>query len=844
MGTTFYGKEGSFKPIDAQVNIALNRDAQAAAKELEGLKLLRQGYDERDSEFINALRQKWAAEKDSKDLDKRRVDKNFVDKQNAIRRNKDQKRRNLDTELANIRQEANNLQAFTKTGSKVLNNLADRQQRKIESADLKDTLDRVGDYTDLESDVQKQALLKAFLQNDELSWAAYLKGESPEVITYLDTLPPALKIDATAKVVADLNNDPTMIRSFFENQLNSLGTLSHDEKIRLLEDVLPEMLLKQTGLALNNTSLINDFRKGIKKQQIALVQEIKNDKLNKLGEKNIAEAYQYWRSEKGKITEQGSFDILQSKIFKSHKDGVIRGNPGVKTYIRGMLVDPQVVADSAEFERILDMKTLPNLDSKGKITQAARPFRQVFSASELYDIKKERLEAEKDALETEELKAEIHSKEVKQEVRRAILEDWDASEEMKDKIFATAPGLSDKDKKELESLTVQISNNTDLVEQRRAADKKLRDGVFFEDDYLMLSPSLRAMDKYRKGYKQISEFVAKTGWDKETVKGSMRDLIQNDILKVQYDAAVVTPTNNRTVKLAQAEATKDFYKYVSAFMDDPEYANKSNEQIRDAAYTKLVEEITSGKGKWRVDDEYKGAAGKNIGDSHFPYFDGANTSQYKIKYPLAHTLDLIDEHGPTLLKTDLVLTPAYIMAQEAQLEMGRGFQVTQDVKEIAEKSNLTESEVINQQRELLGLKGDVEPSVREDVVKSAAQIEQNNAAITKLSKNIRSLDDALKARVAQQVPRLTTAMTSTSRWQLAVKGAGIPIGTYKTVEQLNTFPAGQQLLAKYFNQTGGFRGGAAVVSRRRVKDGTRLVIQLPGSDPNEPRHIYLFKGDM
>ena len=326
---------------------------------------------------------------------------------------------------------------------------------------------------------------------------------------------------------------------------------------------------------------------------------------------------------------------------------------------------------------------------------------------------------------------------------------------------------------------------------------------------------------------------------KETVKGSMRDLIQNDILKVQYDAAVVTPTNNRTVKLAQAEATKDFYKYVSAFKDDPEYANKSNEQIRDAAYSKLVEEITSGKGKWRVDDEYKGAAGKNIGDSHFPYFDGANTSQHKIKYPLSHTLDLLDEHGPTLLKTDLVLTPAYIMAQEAQVEMGRGFQVTQDVKEIAEKSGLTESEVINQQRELLGLKGDVEPSVREDVVKSAAQIEQNNAAITKLSKNIRSLDDALKARVAQQVPRVTTAMTSTSRWQLAVKSAGIPISTYKTVEQLNTFPAGQQLLAKYFNQTGGFRGGAAVVSSRRVKDGTRLVIQLPGSDPNEPRHIYL-----
>ena len=184
------------------------------------------------------------------------------------------------------------------------------------------------------------------------------------------------------------------------------------------------------------------------------------------------------------------------------------------------------------------------------------------------------------------------------------------------------------------------------------------------------------------------------------------------------------------------------------------------------------------------------------------------------------------------------------MAQEAQLEMGRGFQVTQDVKEIAERSGLTESEVINQQREVLGLKGKVEPSVRENVVKSAAQIEQNNAALTKLSKNIRSFDDALKARIAQVEPRLSMAMTSTTRWQAAVKGAGIPIGTYKTVEQLGTFPAGQQILSKYFGPNGNPRGGAVIASRYRVNGGTRLVIQLPGSDPNEPRHIYLFKGDM
>ena len=841
---TFYGKEGNFKPIDAQVNIALNRDAQASKQEIDGLKFLKDGSEQRDSEYIAALKTKYKLEDVSKEKDKTRLDKNWVAQQNAIKRNKERKRQNLEIELQNIRNEAEIFQSFTKTGADVLTKLADGQQKKIDQAAVLDFLNKESEYRDFQADVEEMSFVTAAAGYKDGAYLEYFNGSSQEAVSYRNTLPPSLQIVAAAKISADLNNDSTLIKDFFKDRLS--GQYNYEQKIKLLNDVLPVMFLQQTGLSeYRKDGILNDLKKTIKKVGIELENEITNEHHNNLGIHNISQAQQLWKGSKGKEVEKGNWlNLLKTIENSSDAKGARRGVKGTKTYIRGMLVDPIQVQSDAEFNRILDMETLPNTNEKGQITQAARPFRQVFSPSELYEIKKERLEKEKEMIETEELKAEIHSKEVKQEVRRALLEDWDATPEMKEKIFATAPGLSDKDRKDLESLTVQIGNNTDLVEQRLAADKKIRDGVFFEDDYLMLSPSLRAMDKYRKGYTQISEFVAKTGWDKSTVTQNMRDLIQNDILKVKYDAAVVTPTNNRTVSLAQAEAKKDFFKYVSAFMDDPEYANKSNEQIRDAAYSKLVEEITSGKGKWRVDDEYKGAAGKNIGDSHFPYFDGANTSKHKVKYPLSHTLDLIDEHGPTLLKTDLVLTPAYIMAQEAQLEMDRGFQVTQDVKEIAEKSGLTESEVINQQRELLGLKGDVEPSVKEDVVKSAAQIEQNNAAITKLSKNIRSLDDALKARIAQQVPRLTTAMTSTSRWQLAVKNAGIPIGTYKTVEQLSTFPAGQQVLSKYFGPNGNIRGGAVIGAQYKVRGGTRLVIRLPGSDPNQPKHIYLFKGDM
>ncbi len=836
-----HGREGGFKALNVQAQATLAREAEQQNKKVQNLKTLQQQYDRRDSELIAALKDKFGEEKASKDEDKRRTDKNFVAKTQAIQRNAQRTKANLQTEIQNIENEAAGYSAFSTTATNLLTNLAVRKKEQIIDADVKLKQENINKWTAMEADVQSAALARVIATRGDLHYKAILAGEDPIVATYVGTRPEAVQYARTSEFIAKANEP--FVEQWFKDLLNKSGAQTLEEKERVLE-AAPTLFYKQIGLYLNDSNLIDPLRRKVNEARLKLHNEARSTDSDNRGNKVIAADYQYWKTVRGAPNEQDAFDVLQKSIRNSTEGGVNRGYAGVKKYVRGMLVDPRIVESEADFEKILSLDTLANTDLNDNIINPSRKWSTVFSESEMYDIRKERLEAEKDILATEDLKADIHSKEVKQEVRRAILEDWDGTPEMKDKIFATAPGLSDKDKKDLEALTVQVGNNTDLVEQRLAADRKIRDGVFFEDDYLMLSPSLRAMEKYRKGYTQISEFVAKTGWDKETVKGSMRDLIQNDILKVQYDAAVVTPTNNRTVKLAQAEATKDFYKYVSAFKDDPEYVNKSDEQIRDAAYSKLVEEITSGKGKWRVDDEYKGAAGKNIGDSHFPYFDGANTSQYKIKYPLSHTLDLIDEHGSTLLKTDLVLTPAYIMAQEAQLEMGRGFQVTQDVKEIAEKSGLTESEVINQQRELLGLKGDVEPSVREDVVKSAAQIEQNNAAITKLSKNIRSLDDALKARIAQNVPRLTTAMTSTSRWQLAVKGAGIPIGTYKTVEQLNTFPAGQQLIAKYFSQTGGFRGGAAVVSRRRVKDGTRLVIQLPGSDPNEPRHIYLFKGDM
>jgi len=843
MSIQFYGKEGNFKPIDAQVNIALNRDAQAAKQEIENLKFLKDGSEQRDSEYIAALKTKYNLEKVSKEEDKTRLDKNWVAQQNAIKRNKDRKRQDLEIELQNIRNEAKGLQAFTQTGSDVLNKLADRQQRKIDQAAINEFLKKESIYRDFKADVEEMAYVTAAAGYKDGAYLEFYNGSSQEAVSYRNTLPPALQIVAAAKISADLNNEPKLIKKFFADRLS--GQYSYEQKLKLLNEVLPAMFLQQIGLSeYRKDGILNPLKKTLKKVSIELETEITNEHHLNLGTHNINQAQQLWKGSRGREVEKGNWENLLKTIENSSdQNGVRRGVKGTKTYIRGMLVDPNVVQSDAEYNQILDMDTLPNRDNKGNITQAARPFRQVFSPSELYEIKKERLEKEKEIIETEALKTEIYSGEVKQEVKRAIIEDWDGSPEMKDEIFATAPGLSDKDKKELEGLTIQIGNNTDLREQRKAADKKLRDGTFFEDDYLMLSPSLRAMDKYRKGYKQISDFVAKTGWSKPAVQQTFKDFIQNDILKVQNIPGVVTPTLNRTVRPAIEEAVKDFYKYVSEYMDDPEIAKHGAEHVRTKANERITKEIIEGKGKWRVDDEYKGADGKNIGDTHFPYFDGANTGQYNVKYPAKHVENIIEEEGSEFLKTTLVIDAAHLKSQENAANKGDGLYCLEEHKDIAEKADITVTELYNDQRALVGL-DKLEPSVRDEVVKSAEQIEQNNAAIIKLSKNIRSLDDALKARIAQNVPRLTTAMTSTSRWQLAVKGAGIPIGTYKTVEQLSTFPAGQQILGKYFGPNGNIRGGAVVGRRIKVKGGTQLVIQLPGSDPNEPRHIYLFRGDM
>lgn len=216
---TFYGKEGNFKPIDAQVNIALNRDAQAAKQEIDGLKFLKDGSEQRDSDNIAALKTKYKLEKVSKEEDKTRLDKNWVAQQNAIKRNKDRKRQDLEIELQNIRNEAKIFQSFTTTGADLLNKLADRQQKKIDQAAVLDFLNKESEYRDFQADVEEMSFVTAAAGYKDGAYLEYFNGSSQEAVSYRNTLPPALQVVAAAKISADLNNDSTLIKDFLKIDL-------------------------------------------------------------------------------------------------------------------------------------------------------------------------------------------------------------------------------------------------------------------------------------------------------------------------------------------------------------------------------------------------------------------------------------------------------------------------------------------------------------------------------------------------------------------------------------------------------------------------------------------------
>ena len=306
-----HGREGGFKALNVQTQAALARSAEQSNQKVQNLKTLQQQYDRRDSEFIAALKDKYREEKSSKDEDKRRTDSNYAAKTQAIQRNAQRSKENLNTEIKNIENEAATWSAFSSTATDLLTNLAKRQKEKIVDADIRLKQQNINKWTAMEADVQSAALARVIATRGDLHYKAILAGEDPIVATYIGTRPESVQYARTSEFIAK-SNEP-FVKKWMEDLLNKSGAQTLEEKQRVLE-AADTIFYKQIGLYLNDSNLIDPLRREINKARLELTNEAKDKHVYHLGEKDITEDYQYWKLKRGQQNEQGAFDILQKSI--------------------------------------------------------------------------------------------------------------------------------------------------------------------------------------------------------------------------------------------------------------------------------------------------------------------------------------------------------------------------------------------------------------------------------------------------------------------------------------------------------------------------------------------------
>ncbi|MAS48017.1 MAG: hypothetical protein CL557_11460, partial [Alphaproteobacteria bacterium] len=531
-------------------------------------------------------------------------------------------------------------------------------------------------------------------------------------------------------------------------------------------------------------------------------------------------------------------DILSYNVKNSFdEEGDSVGLSGVKQKYVEILSNPKLIKNDAQREEFLNLKTLSNTKN-GVITRQSMEIGKLLTPSEL-QIANEAWEKKKDDdRKRDETREKARQNDLYQSGKKALLDEWDGSPKQKRYIFnqLRQNHVSEDTLKKLEKFTFHSDRNTDIQTARDTADGLIEIGQFFESDFNELPPVLRQDPKYKQAYTTMETLVEETGWDESTVKGAVKGLIVNDILGLQ--GVSIDPTYNQTVELALSEAKNDFYK---AFKDHHIGQGKPAGQAKTDAWAEVTKDIQSGQGKWRLSaggESYTND--RTVGTNHFPYFHGAS-EDFMVAFPLEHTKDLIKKQGATVLQTNQVISKADLKEQIANVNKGGAWEISEDVQDLSDASGLGVSEILNKQLDLAGLKDQVKikPSIKETTMEKVKKA-KGNSNLVNFTKNIRSLDDAAKARIATVEPRLQTAMSGTTRFNGATHNMGTGESLYIIPEQLMRTPKGAQIFQQYMS-TGRPRNGARVVSRRPVKGGGfKTIVKLP---EQEPQYLFLFEGD-
>jgi len=835
-----YGSSRGFRPIKAGQE-ALNQQLVADEKVIRNIKTVRDQTVKRDDDLIQGLRRKFNLEDANRESNERLEDKAYQQRLSAIQKNAQRTRQNSEIDIANVKKEAEVWKNFSETAVETLNAYAEHRAKQIEIDDF-NTAFQNPDLYKTESILGEAVWKKMLTNNATIANEAQAKGVDATTVTQLATLTPPVKSVGKAKAIIAINANN--YDDYLESAIAQSGATTYAD-VQKIAAQAPFMFAKELGVHKHGKLLVDFFKTATNDNDTKLT-EVRVAENYRLGQDNINEALQNWELYgKGGNDSQTWLDLVSYAVKNSYDEkGKAYGNIGMKEQLGVIAANPRHIKNRAEFDAFLELKTLPNTDADGNITNPSISIRQLYGEAGTAELWNKWVDNKDKDRERDVKQEKIHQNNLYQAGKKALQTEWKGDSATEVKIFRQlkVKGLDDTTEAKLKKYTVGNDANTILDDRRDFARVQIKDGDFYEDDYLSLPTSLQQEDEFKNAYVKNEALLKKVGLSGSDIKANSIQFIIKDILrgKISIDNNY-SATNNLAWQEYRRDVIAEYrFNVTDKGMDYAEAYSTAVNTINDL--------VKKGEGKWRVetfDSEIKAKKGGREldGRNRFPYFDTSDPD-YGVPYPKQNVIDNIDTKGKEWLNTTQIIPRNELRKAIEEANDGYVWKPSEDFKAIAKHANIPLSELANQQIKLLGLPETnlFEPSLTEKAVADVTKI--GNYKLTNFAKDINNVQDFVKVRAAATNPRNPAAMSQTTRWNLSAYdfGNNTPVEKFLTRETLNTFPAGQAVLTKYTRPSGGWTGGAREINRRIVEGGnTKVTIRLPGNNPDEPHYLFLLE---
>jgi len=805
----FYGKGGQFRPIDAGVE-ALNQQIRKDERVIRSMKEQAAATERRDEKLIAAIKRKNTLEQQQNEANQRLEDKSYRQRVEATERNARRERENANTKIDNIKREADDWASFSETASSILNQFVEKEKKKQDDEEWNRVYEK--------GDILRLDVLQLKLKERKLDLAdTYLKeGGSVETATEISQPGYALTRSGNiAKQIKIASNQETIKKSW-EEYLRSEGPKSLDELNEAYAD-FRELYLETHGLTEVKGNGINDLKHALLVHKSDTFQTQRRYELNLTSLNNINDNEQSFLSTAviGDTPNQLGADVWQKSLKLQPVDNFnqMGGFVNVKNGIKDLLSNPKKIGD---IDWYLDnFNTLPN---KG---QKARPWRMLFSDSELRDIKLARLKADTEARKQsqEALKNKNHAHKIS---ITDYINDPNRNPENDSKFINSLEGLSKENRDDFNYLVQHEGLNIDVQQAKDDAYALVNDGLFFKDDYVNLPRELKSDPKLKKAYEELN-VLSEVNWSPNKVDRHAKDILVNAVGAETYEA-VTDPS----LDLAKNRLHDIFFERVTPLLEGKTPAEVK--KIASETWQKLDAEVAKGltdkNSLWHYDD---------VGE-------GQGFTKFSTKDELDITPESTTEYSP---RVNAYIPPLEtIKSLVITNDNGESVHnlITSSIKEEAKRRDIPVSELLNKYGAMAKREGQIEdfkpfePTPLEEYQEKAKSNPQANTHLKDAIKNINNTTDLYKTQIATINPRPVEFMTKSSQWCMNIGGSDLQ--TQETLQQHSP-----NLIQKYFKLDGtGLKGGATVVSKEKLPNGNKVIIQLPGDQEDEPKCIFFYTG--